>query len=163
MDRSKLFFGGVPTAPDVKKLEDRFGIPSASSTVTHEDIAGCIGSPWKSARYGSVMGSWRKKLMREHNVDTVVVPGVGVKFLTGSERINVSESDFGSAVRKTRKAANRIMVVPDDGLSDIEKKKRDHVCVIASRSYMVMATERRAIKGTSAPEAMPRKSAEGTT
>ena len=161
MNDARLFFGGIPTAPDVKKLEDRFGILKAGTLISHAELSSCIGVPWKSTRYRSVVESWRKKLMREHNIDTGAEPSVGIRILTGPERIAASEADFGSAVKKTRKAVKRIVPIPDEGLSEIEKKTRDHVRMIACRSYMVMATERRAIRGTTAPEAMPRKSAAG--
>ena len=35
---SKMFFGGMPTELDRRKLRERFGIPQEGHEITHEEI-----------------------------------------------------------------------------------------------------------------------------
>lgn len=159
MAEARMFFGGLPYGPDVAKLVAKFGVPAVGALISHEDIADCIGHDWKTARYTGVVASWRSKLRRDHNIDTAAEVGVGVKILTGQERIDASEGDFKASTRQLRRAAVRISVTPEDGLTDDQKKRRGHLQEVTARVYMAQANEHKSLRPPQAPPALPRRSA----
>lgn len=155
--KGKLFFGGLPTLIDVGRFFEQYGTPAIGTMIAHEAIAACIGAPWRSNRYRTVLNVVRRKLLKEHNLDTSVEPGQGLKILTSLGRIEATEGDFRSFVRKGRKAAVRISITPDEGLSEEQKRRREHVQQITTRAYMAAATEVKALKPPPLPQALPRR------
>lgn len=160
------WFGGLPFGPDITRLLDKFGIPKSGDLIRYADIAATIGAEWKTTRFDAVVGDlhrgWRGQLMRDHNIDTVRDPDAqAVRVLTAPERITVGESDFKATVRKGRRTAIRVQVIPDEGLSDEQKKRRDHVRTVISRVYMVAANEARGLRPPEPPKALPRAPTQG--
>jgi len=112
--KKQLFFGGVPTAPDVKKLDDTLGVPKEGDVIAWavlEKIVACARSDY---RFTSVVSSWRKKLEREHNVLMIAEPGEGLVAATPDQRIDWAARKVkhgrrsivrGSAVAATTDAA----------------------------------------------------------
>ena len=99
-----LFFGGVPTEPDVERI--RAAYPESSLTkgtaITYGDIAHVIGYPKQSSRFRTVTDRWRKRLAHDHGIEVKAIAGTGFKVMTDLERVNHSESNMKSAVRKAR-------------------------------------------------------------
>lgn len=153
------FFGGLPTDLDVKKLAERFGVPAPGTLLRHEEIAECIGAAWKSNRYRTVLNQWRRKLLKEQNLDTIVEAGEGLKILRPIERVDASEADFKSSTRKLRKAAVRVSLVDEKTLDEPGRRRRDHLREVTSRLYMQAANESKALKPPSPPPALPRRQA----
>jgi hypothetical protein len=124
---AKVFRGGVPVGPEVKALMEQLAPGWQEGEVLPysriEAIAGCA---WRSNRFRTILDSWRRRLMREQNIDTEVVPGVGVRRLTPGERIRASQGDGRSAARKLRRAVVRVHVVPGEKLSEAERHSKDH-------------------------------------
>ncbi len=157
MSSANVFFGGLPTAIDVKKLDERYGAPNEGLLILHADIAVCIGYPWKSSRYRTVLDAWRRKLRRELNIDTSVDPGKGLYILTPPERIKAGKSDTKSGLRKFRRGGARVAVAPDEGLTAEQRTERDHTAQVVWRLYSSAAQEIKALEPPSPLAALPRR------
>lgn len=155
MTQARPFFGGVPTDPDVKKLEAQFGMPTPGTLISHHDIAACIGVPWRSSRYRTVVDRWRRKLMRESNVDTGAEPGVGIKVLTPPERLVASEKDFKGAVVDIGRAGTRITAIPAEGLTEPERERKTRSEQIIWRTRLHAAAEVKALRPPPPTPALP--------
>ncbi len=156
-NRAVPFFGGIPVEPDVKRLDEAFGIPEEGAFLSHAQLAEIIGSPWKSSRYRTVLHVWRRKLLTNHNLDTFIDPGRGMKILTPPERTEVSQLNFKEHVRGVRRSAIRAQIIPDKGLTPEQIRLRDHVQVTLARAYMAVSSEVKALKPPSSPTANPRR------
>ncbi len=102
-ERAKLYFGGLPTEMDVRRLRDAF-TPKVGTGVTYEEIENVIGARYKSGRFDSVTSAWRRGLMRE-GFDTARYDGA-VRFLTADE---VHDECQGGLVRQ-RRSARRLCI-----------------------------------------------------
>src|SRR5262245_53413982 len=96
--QAKPYFGGIPTEPDVRRLMDRFCAPEPG-VIPHEEIEKEIREESDSSRYRTIVSAWRRRLRREHNIDTSAEPGHGIRILTEPERVDVSKRDLGRGVR----------------------------------------------------------------
>lgn len=143
---SKLFLGGVPTAPDVKKLREAFPQIDEGTDFTHEQIEAVIGLSPKSTRYRCVTLAWRKEMLNGHNVEIVAVPTIGFRALTGPERLDTNVKGFKNGARKQGKHIHRVGMVRAETLSEPEQGKQMHVmrlgaAVIAQASSMLKEIE----------------------
>ena len=142
-----IFEGGIPWEIDIKKLVDRYGVPSADTLVTHSEVEACTGLTGKTSRYTAVLRGWRRRLFTQHNVDTIVDPGNGLKVLNPGERVEVSESGFKASIKDMRVSVLRAKVIPPDEITDPEmRKRRDHLEVVTSRIFMAAANEAKALR-----------------
>lgn len=132
MAEAKVFRGGIPVEPEVKALMEQLAPDwKEGEVMPYSRIEAVVGCAWRSNRFRTVLESWRNRLMREQNIDTAVVPGVGVKRLLPVERITASQDDGRSATRKLRRAKVRVDVVPAEKLTEAERHSKDHTsCVL---------------------------------
>lgn len=126
MSKSGLFLGGVPTEPDVTKLIEAYSALRPGDEVAHDDLAAVIGVSKDSHRYTTVIGAWRKRLLKMHNIDLAPVRGVGFRVLEGMERINAGVKDYGGGVRKIARSEGRIRRVPQETLTQDQQRVSEH-------------------------------------
>lgn len=158
MSGGKVFFGGLPTAIDVKKLEDRFGVPEEGTLIRHADIEACIGVKWRTPRYTTVLNAWRKKLESPHNLHTAVEPGEGLKILTADEAVDVRRVDWRKNVRGVKRTAMETKRIDPSKIVDPERlKMRDKLEEVSSRVFMYAAQESKALKPPTPQPALPRR------
>lgn len=143
---SKLFFGGIPTAPDVKKLREAFPKIEEGTDFTHEQIQAVIGLHPKSTRYRCVTLAWRKEMLNEHNVEIAAVATIGFRALAGPERLDTNVRGFKQGARKQGKHLRRVGMVRAETLSQIEQDKQQHVmrlgaAVLAQAASMMKEIE----------------------
>ena len=101
--KTNLFFGGVPTAPDVKKLDEAIGLPSEGMLIQYEKLESIIGCGRDASRYATVVHAWRKRLWNEHNLLLIAVEGEGLKVANPAERVE-------TAAKKAKHGKRAIMV-----------------------------------------------------
>lgn len=143
---SKLFLGGVPTTPDVKKLTKAFPQIEEGTDFTHDEIAATIGLDPKSNRYRCVTLAWRKEMLNEHNIEIGAVPSVGFRALTGAERLDTNIKGFKQGARKQGKSIRRVTMVHAETLTAAEQSKQLHVmrigaAIVAQASSMMKEIE----------------------
>lgn len=125
----KLFFGGVPTEADVKKLRERWGETEMNpgDVFLYEDIEKILQVSRKSSRFQTVTSRWRYVVMKA--TDIVIGPigdGTGLKVLSESGKFALICSRLREAARKGRVAYVISTKTDRKQLSEEERKGLDH-------------------------------------
>lgn len=102
---SNVFFGGVPTGADVRKLLDAFPDIKPGDVIAYADVAKVIGADHGSNRFKSVTDAWRKTLLRTSNLVIEAVTGRGFRRLPEQER---SERDREGWRKDQSRAARKV-------------------------------------------------------
>lgn len=119
----ELFLRGVPTAVDVRILEEKFGVPTESDVITYEDIESVLKIKRDVYRFKTVLLAWHKKLLNEQNIFIITVRNIGVKAATPDERIEWSSKAHKRAKKLIFRGVNIATTTDAKRLSD--DKKRD--------------------------------------
>lgn len=134
------FTTGIPTAPDVQKLVEEFGIPDHGRLISYKSIEEVIGVKQSEHRWRSIVLAWRKQLYREHNVILRPDPGTGFVAATASERVHISGSGYKSGLRKISRVADIALRTDDAPLTPEEKRARDHIVKAGATLKLAAAT-----------------------
>jgi len=61
--KNNVYFGGIPTGPDVNKLNDTFKLRDMAQgdTILYSEVSKIIEQEPGSSRWDSVTNAWRKK------------------------------------------------------------------------------------------------------
>lgn len=100
--------------------------PRIGEVCMHQDIAAIADCKYPSNTYRSVMASWRRRLMREHNIDLGTEVGIGYRVLNDNERVGAGVKNFTEATRAMGKAVNRIQRANTDLLDEHHRRQQDH-------------------------------------
>jgi len=130
-----LYFGGVPTDPDIKRIRDKW--PDAElqpgQEIPCDEVAAAIGEPINSNRFRTVTARWRR-LVEKGPTGLVVKQRRGAfAVLAPGEVVNSNESDLRGAIKKTRRAAIRGSRVEVAELSEDERKRHDIHVMLTSK------------------------------
>jgi len=125
MNTTKMFFGGVPVAPDVKKLLDHFGIPTPGF-IAHEEVEPVLGVGRNQSRYRTVTRAWCDALWDKHNVRQIGCPG-GFKTLMPEERLDYGEYQRTKGVRRFEQAVKEVVTTPVSELDDQQKRRHTNL------------------------------------
>jgi hypothetical protein len=85
-EKQQMYFGGVPTGPDVARIEAVVDL-TPGTVIAHHTIEEVIGAKYRTSRYRTVTDAWRKKALRDYNVEIGAETGVGFRVLTEPERV----------------------------------------------------------------------------
>ena len=129
--KSKLFFGGIPTEPDVLRIMAAIH-PEEGDEILHETVEDLIGCSRKSARYRTITAAWRNRMMRDHNVHIAALFGKGFTVLRPTERVEYGIKRGISGVRTVRKGAYYAERAPSDQLDAVDKQKQMHMSRLAT-------------------------------
>jgi hypothetical protein len=151
----KVFFGGVPTEGDVKKLRETFKDISPGVAVTHAGISASISVEPKTSRYRTVVAAWRKSLMTIDNLDLVALPGIGYRCLTAPERVAESIKGFHQGTNKQVRSVQRTLTIRRSELEDADCKKLDHLQVFAAKILNIASEMMAEIKPPKRQERLP--------
>jgi len=162
MSKSTLYFGGIPTDPEVRKLAERFGVPEPG-LLSHASIETTIGQKRDSSRYHTIVHAWRSKLLREHNVGTAAEPGEGIRILTEPERVEESRRQLGLSARQVVRTHRWALMIDVSKLDDVALRKHDHVLRASAAAAGAMAgTVKELANALKAPAQLPRATKSGT-
>lgn len=143
-EMTKIFFGGVPTDADVRKLEDAFGVPEIGTEIPHEDVESVLGLNRKQSRYITVTGAWRKRMATTHNVEIAAIPKVGFKCLSDKERIEFGMKGFQSGMRKQGRSVRKVSHVRTEDpvlLKTQDVMRRYHIAMTQQAASMMKEIE----------------------
>jgi hypothetical protein len=164
----QLYFGGIPTGPEVRKLQEAFGNISdrKGTTIRHEDIEGIIDIPRDSNRYRTVINAWRRKVASESGVeirgDLREVVGVGFRILSDSEQISFGVSLRNRGGKKIRHSHRAIFNTDDKNLSAEERRIKEHGILAARHIHAAIVESRRFLPSApDSPESRPSVPTEG--
>ena len=153
---ARPFFRGIPSGPDVAKLIDAFGIPEPG-IITHDSISKVIDQPLETHRYVSVVHQWRKRLMREYNIQMVGERGVGYRILSETERVDFARHGLARNAKLVVRQHQHALLIDVNKLDEPTRKKHDHVVrASASMASAVQNTERELANALRPPEQLPR-------
>ena len=119
---NKMFFGGMPTGPDVRKLITAFGKPTPGTEMTHEEIEEVLSISRKENRYFAVTGAWRKQLLKDDGIDIGAVAGIGFRSLLDGERVSNGISGVQQGARKQMHSIKRATMLETDN-PELQKKQ----------------------------------------
>lgn len=160
--RQKLYFGGIPVAPDLRKLVEAFGSPEPG-LIDYERIESVLGITRERTRFRTVVTSWRRHLLGEENVYTAAIPGEGIKILTEQERTEAVERLQGRASKTQRRVLLHAVRIRVEMLDALYRARVDHLRIQAARAASVASEASRAVKAfkaeppTQAPRVPPKR------
>ena len=127
MANGLTFNRGIPTDVDVRKLEERFGVPAPGDMIGYDDITDTLKVGRDQNRWRSVVVAWRKKLDREHNILLKAVSNEGFRAMDGHARVDFSGRTYKGGLRRIVKAATIAARTDSAGLTPGELKTRDFI------------------------------------
>jgi hypothetical protein len=117
---------GVPTAPDVKRLDEALGVPIEGSVILYDRLSEIIQAPKKSNRFRTVLNAWRRKLFREHNIELDPTGDAqGLIVLPPGGRIGKAVRNHASGRRKQKRAWYLSSMTDRERLSPTERNAQD--------------------------------------
>lgn len=153
---SKLFLGGLPTGPDLRKLKESIDL-SPGETVSYERLAEVLQLDARSRRFAVVLNAWRKDMRRAQNIDTAVVRAVGIRRLPEAERVTAAAGDFVRGVRVVRRSFERLDAVPMERLTEAERNTATHARRVIEASFLASREATKQIATAFAPpKTLPR-------
>lgn len=152
------YLGGVPYDPDVRKLEEAFGVPPIGTLIEYAQISAVLQCSRESHRFRGVLDAWRTRLLREHNVEAKTLRGVGIEMMEGNERVDMGARRSRLNARQLGRITRKVGMVPGTQLDALHLTVRDHL-VLLNQRILVEAGQRdkkRAeITGAGAYETLP--------
>ena len=141
-----LFFGGIPTQPDVDKLEKVYGIPAIGTVIPYQAIADLLGIALESSRFKTVTGQWRKKLDRIHNIVFRCIPGAAFEVADSHGRVDLASRGYKMGVRKVVRCSNIAARTDRSTLSAEESRVCDHLERVASAHLLAAKTSAKEVR-----------------
>lgn len=100
----KLFFGGMPTEPDARKIVEVILKLEPGAVAPYSDLEAATGIKRGTHRFATVLSAAKRTLLRDHNVRVVAARSEGLKRLKEDQRISVAAQEFGGAAKRIRRA-----------------------------------------------------------
>jgi hypothetical protein len=133
--KKDLYFGGVPTDLDVKKIREVYPEHQMriGQVIPYSQIVAIIGANYGTSRFFSVTNAWRKKVESETSIILSAQEGTHFRVLSETEKVDLSASKLVSAAKHARRSfviANRIDVKQ---ISQEDKQRLDHQVNVSSK------------------------------
>jgi hypothetical protein len=130
----KLYLGGLPTEPDVRRLREELALREGDE-VTHEQIEAILNLPRTSDRYRTITNVWRVRMLKDENMEIAAVPGVGFRCLVPAERVDENVKRFQRGTRQQGRSLNRMRRIHPDTLDHVSKTKLDHAARLGAAVF----------------------------
>lgn len=104
---SAVYFGGVPTEPEVRALREAFPESDLEPgrVIPYGEVEAVISARRGESRFETVTRHWRKIVERETGRIVIdPIPGIAFKVLSEVEKIDKGNGKLASAVRSSRRA-----------------------------------------------------------
>lgn len=121
---SKMFFGGIPTRPDVQAIMDKI-VLEAGQTVSKSEISQIIQQPEDSSRFYTVTTAWRKRMFSELNLE-IIVDGDNYRALLPHERLSHNVGKFTRSGRMIARTMRSAATIKASDLSQDEQVRLSH-------------------------------------
>jgi hypothetical protein len=144
---SLIFDAGVPTAPDVAKLDQAYDVMPEGLVLAWETMAEITGLNRKTYRFSTVVAAWRKKLERERNIILGPVGGGrGLKVLNCAERCELGGAKLKTGMRSTRRGGCIVLKTDKTSLPPDMMRAADHVVRLSAMLQTLAATEAKKLR-----------------
>jgi len=138
MEKQTVFFGGLPTEPDVKTLEALF--PSGELTpgkfISYESLEQAISVSQKTHRFKTVVRRWRVRLERDFGIITGCRTGEGVVVLDDSAKLKLATDKMTSASRYSRRS---VQVAARVNVANLDESQRAQITKLERRGAAIFA------------------------
>ena len=145
--KQKLFFGGIPTEPDITALKESFPASTLKPgvLVSYQDIEKVISCAIRSNRFRTVVNRWREELEKDGGIVTRCQNGVGVLVLSDSGKLDYAGDKFRSAARLVRRSSR---IVARIDVQNLDESERDRLLKLEKRNAAVelIAASRRPLE-----------------
>lgn len=135
------YYGGVPYDPDVRKLQERFGVPEVGEIIRYEALAKVVDAEPGTGRFRGVVDAWLRRLLREHNVEAKTLRGVGFEFMTPNERVDEGARRSRLNARQLGRITRKVGMVPSSELDPLHLQIQDHI-LLANQRVLLEANAR---------------------
>ena len=122
------YFGGIPTALEVKKLRETYpeNIMSPGDIIEYQAVSEIIGARPKTSRFKVVTWRWRALVEKDTGIRIGAFDGTYFKVLNESEKLEFIQNKKRSVTRQMRKNLIRTSYVDRSKLTQKEKDALDH-------------------------------------
>jgi hypothetical protein len=123
----------MPTDVDVRRIRDKYPDDSlAGEIASKEDIAELIGCDVLSHRFRTVTARWRRLV--EAETSKIIGLGEGIfHVLSDVEKVDLACGKQRHAFRAVKRSVKVSSLVDRAELDDVDRKRIDHVDMIATR------------------------------
>lgn len=128
MANGKLFFGGLPTDPEIKRLMDAF--PESEMKVgdkfSYDRVSEVISAPYGSNRFRTITNRWRNIVEKRCGLFIGIPPdmaGEGFRVLSEQEKLELACRKHGTVVTGIRRTSILIASTDRSALASDEDKK----------------------------------------
>ena len=126
-DKAIQYFGGVPTAPQVRLLMAEFKNAAPGDEIQLSRVADIIGENVRSNRFRVVSDAFRRALLR-NNLVTERVSGTGtIRIIPDAERSQFGARGIGLAHRRMGRSVGVIVSTPVEKLTESERNTNFHL------------------------------------
>ena len=121
---SENYFGGIPYAPDVKKIRTQYpeNEMKIGQKISYEEISELIRENKKSKRFYNITKSWRMQIEKESGVFIQPIgDGSGLKVISESEKLDLANREDRTATKKSRRSLIVLKSIDPKELTDDER------------------------------------------
>lgn len=119
---TRIYLGGLPTAPIVKKLREAFDSTGPGEIISYQALADASGLKQKTSRFTTCLNAWRGEIRRQLNIETIAVAGEGIKLLAEGERADNSARTLKRGSRRVVKSYKQAAAIDTRKLTEEEKR-----------------------------------------
>lgn len=105
---------------------DAFASAQRGTVLLHHHLADVIGEDFKSMRYRTVIGAWKRKMLNEFGRSVTAMHGQGYRIDDVGQQIDAGGRTWKRGVRDMVKAVRTVEVLPASELQPHQKRARDH-------------------------------------
>lgn len=124
--REKIFRGGLPYGPELKRLNEAFPSLELGQTITHTEMSDVLELDRNGPRYSAIVRAWRKSLLRNCDIDCEPVPGVGIRVMTPAERQEFRRGRWRGRSRLVDRERRTYATIPVAQLTEAQKARFDN-------------------------------------
>ena len=124
----RVYFSGVPTEPDVKKLLDAYNVEDMipGFKMDYAEVSRIIGSNKEASRWRTVTTAWRRRLEKDRNIFIGCNPEKKCFYvLSEGGKVELSGSKLRSATVAAKRSFEVSNCVDTKKLSDDERRKHE--------------------------------------
>lgn len=122
------YFGGIPTALEIKKLREAYpeNRMKHGDIIEYDDVSEIIGAKPKTNRFKAITCRWRSLIEKDTGIRIGAFEGTYFKVLNESEKLEFIQNKKRSVTRQMRKNLIRTSYVDRSKLTQKEKDALDH-------------------------------------
>jgi len=138
-----IWSAGIPTAPDVDAILEKYRLTCPGDGVRHDQIESLLNIKRNTHRYRSIITAVKRRLERERNLILAAMPGIGFTVLDNNERVDAGSNKMHMAGRAARRAVVLANGATRTELDAEHQAKADHMVVVSATILGALRTQAR--------------------